>query len=120
MLGACLQTRMNGGTCIAAAIQKAGQLLKGVDKAPEAAEAVAAGGQEAALWLPEPELAEAQAPSQVQSEPARSARVLVLLTDGRVDSYQVRRQLTTLQAGSSTLPRFREFGGSRAASCKVR
>lgn len=48
----CLQHRMNGGTNISLAIQKAGQLLKPL-------------GDEC-------------------------SRVLVLLTDGRVDSHQAR------------------------------
>lgn len=77
-----LQARMNGGTCIAAAIQKAGQLLKGVDKATDEVEEPEVAAEEGTLLQPA-----VTAPSAEEALPG--ARVLVLLTDGRVDSYQV-------------------------------
>jgi hypothetical protein len=60
-------TRINGGTNISLAISKAGQLLKSAD---------------AEL------LAQQAEPGRLKAEPGHSSRVLVLLTDGRVDAYQ--------------------------------
>ena len=77
---------MNGGTCIASAIQKAGQLLKRADQqpaVPREAENVDDGEEgEAAEEMP-------YLSSADESGLLPGARVLVLLTDGRVDSYQV-------------------------------
>ena len=96
------QARMNGGTSIAAAIQKAGQLLKGIDRAAAAADdddGEEEGPEEGAV---DEDSARLLAQSEGEGvEPGQpGARVLVLLTDGRVDSYQVPRSRACQVLGS--------------------
>ena len=82
---------MNGGTCIAAAIQKAGQIFKGFDSAADEDDEYPDEDAEDAAWgaayAPAAALPPDAMPAAEEGPPG--ARVLVLLTDGRLDPYQV-------------------------------
>lgn len=78
---------MNGGTCIAAAIQKAGQLLKLADKVPTVVPEEGGNVYDGEEGETASGMLHLSAVDEDKSLPG--ARVLVLLTDGRVDSYQV-------------------------------
>lgn len=119
-------SRMNGGTNIALAIQRAGQLLREADAA--AAESAAqlaeiVGAPAAAATDPDcvqdMDVEEGEAASAVPPPPPPlppvTSRVLVLLTDGRVDAYQAREAvaITERLADEQTGVSMHAFGVGR-------